>query len=70
MQLQRRYTLFEKPGNVTIDSCDSDYRRQVKTMFESLSTLVALGLGAAVFLLLLRTVGDMAEARGHSPWPW
>ena len=37
-------------------------------MFETLFTLLALGLGAAVFLLL-RTVGDMAEARGHRPWP-
>ena len=39
-------------------------------MFESLFGLVALGLVIAVFLFLLRTVGDMAEARGHSPWPW
>lgn len=37
-------------------------------MLETLFTLVALGLGVAVFLLL-RTVGDMAEARGHSPCP-
>ncbi len=39
-------------------------------MAEMLLILTAIVLVPALIFLIFSIVGDMAVARGHSPWPW
>jgi len=38
--------------------------------FEVLFGLFAIALGVIIIWQLFALVGDMAEEREHSPWPW
>lgn len=39
-------------------------------MFEAFVPLLFVVFALLILWLVFSTVGDMAEARGHSPWPW
>ncbi len=39
-------------------------------MLEIFGTACALLLFLCIIYLIFAAVGDMARARGHSPWPW
>ncbi|CUK19852.1 hypothetical protein RUE5091_04437 [Ruegeria denitrificans] len=39
-------------------------------MLEALLPLLIFTLVILVIWLIFSVVGDMARARGHSPWPW
>lgn len=40
------------------------------TGFEALFALFGIALVIIIIWQLFALIGDMAEDRGHSPWPW
>jgi hypothetical protein len=41
-----------------------------ETFLIPLFAICALGLTIWIVYVIFQIVGEMAEARGHSPWPW